>query len=393
MNPARKDSTGRQPGIFRLRPIHIATLGLLALVLLFPGCENAFGVYDQIQSERKQSGTDTFKNTSVRGLADDGASFYAAMAKVYTRDRSAGSAWSLLSISGSGGPETAYFANGIAGDGTDKVWIAASDPSSGTFLGVFEYSRSGASWTVYSTGLDSLTVDALYQANGTLFASVHKGTGTDTTYGLYYLSLGSFVSALDGASTDKAESAFIGVFYDTVTYWAATSKKVYTGNLAAMAVDSDAAGPTGKSLGGLAMNSVSDILVSTSGGDLYSHAKGGAWSHTSVKSGASLGDLVELPSSAGNLLAIENLGSTRGYFEYRAGTTLEGGASNALLSPIESDYATAVSGKPINAFLYVPATSPGKDTLLIGLSAQGSGGYSLYSNVYESSTWSGWEAE
>jgi len=57
--------------------------------------------------------------------------------------------------------------------------------------------------------------------------------------------------------------------------------------------------------------------------------------------------------------------------------------------PTASSYTTTVYTKPVLAIYY----SAAKNTILIGMAAQGTDTYALYSNTYSSAAWSGWTAE
>ncbi|HCO48047.1 MAG TPA: hypothetical protein DIT55_00820, partial [Spirochaetaceae bacterium] len=91
-------------------------------------------------------------------------------------------------------------------------------------------------------------------------------------------------------------------------------------------------------------------------------------------------------------LIIAKNDSSYGYFEYdaTASTTLIGNDAGAIFAPAASSYTTTVHQKPVQVIRYSGGTDK---TILIGLAAQGTYTYALYSNTYSGGVWSGWTAE
>jgi len=160
----------------------------------------------------------------------------------------------------------------------------------------------------------------------------------------------------------------------------------------ALTTESTPAG--GKTFGGIAVDSANKVLVTTTDGYIYSYSSG--WSAAAeLDAGIALGALVEVPinadAAAPYRFIVAKNDSSYGYFEYDAAApaTIIGNDAGAIFAPASSSYTTTVYQKPLQAIHY----SGAKKTLLIGLAAQGTSTYALYSNSFSGGAWSGWTAE
>lgn len=364
----------------------------IAAVLAFIGsaafwsCDNTFHVFDDIQTEVKQVGTDIFKNATVKALGDDGTNYYAAMAKIWYRPIT-GSEWKVLPI-GAGSGTTDYYAYSLVSGGAGAIYVAAEESGE---IKVYKGTAAGTTWTVISLGsLDGLNLDELYFANGNLFALAHNGTGSSIKYSLHY-SNGTVAFATTTLSNLSAP--LLGISYDgalTDNYFAPSSTKVYkfTGVTGAW---TDATPGSSKSFGGIAADNANKIHLSTQDGYLYTW-DGSAWSLAkTIKDKQTLGMIAEVkttPSPAVYRLLIAH--GNIGYYEFDGTTAIEGSDSGTAFGTPASAYTTTVYGKTV---LAVHSASTGNE-ILIGLASQGSStGYALYSNKYASGAWSGWSAE
>ena len=377
---------------------HAAALAVLLAVLVIASCDNSYGVLSSIQTEKAQVGTTLFKNATVKAVGVDLVNYYAVMSKIYFRSFAATS-WTLLPVNG----VSNYYAAGFASDATGRIWVASSDAAGTSFNGIYTSADGGSTWTeVTSTNLgagSTVSVDALYWAGDTLYALTHNHTAA--TYSLHYstgLSAFNDVTGLASMSRPVLDMAKVGL-----TYWALTQERVYTGSKTSMAADAVTGTPTGgiitsslgSVLGGMTVDSTGQVLVTRSDGILYTLNSGGsAWTPATVLDSVRLGVLAEVPTTTANLayrLLVAKHNTTYGYCEWNASTSTQaaGNDSSAVFSPTPSGYTTTVYDKPVTAIHYSSANG----TILIGLAAQGSDTYALYSNTYSGGVWLGWTAE
>jgi hypothetical protein len=360
-----------------------------AFALIFTACDNTYGVFHEIQTEKAQVGTDVFKNVTVKAIAEDATNYYAAMAKVFYKPL-AGGLWLVLPVGSAN--DSDYFCAGLASDGAGALYVAAADANDTSLKGIFKTTDSGANWTTLDkTGLGTKIVDALYFAGDTLFVVAHTDAGTGSTYDLLYWNGTAF--ATTGLS--NLDAPLLGVVKNASTYWAITAAKAYKGTTpAALTTDSTPTG--GKTFTGLAVDSSNNILVTTSDGYLYTYSSG--WTSVVVSADVALGVLAEMPASpTENRLIMGKYNSGYGYYEYVVAPPARYNGNEANTSafvPTASSYTTTVYTKPVRALYYSSATK----TLFIGLAAQGTDTYALYYNTYDPAAgtapyWSGWKAE
>ncbi len=378
----------------KIKQLNVAFLTILAVAasVAFAACDNSFGVFHEIQTEKAQVGTDVFKNVTVKALAEDGSNYYAAMAKVFYQPTGGGT-WTVLSVNG----DTDYYCVGLASDGAGTLYVATADKSTTALKGIYSTANSGSSWTKMDSGeFAAKIVDSLFYANGTLFAAAHTDTESSDTYYLYYWDTvtSSFLAATFPSALD---TSITGLVYGGSAYWAMTSGMLYTSTGSPFTFASDGTGGTpssAKTLCGIAADSSANVLVTTTDGYLYTYASS-AWSSDLLASSVTLGVLAEVPiddaASAYRLLVAKH-NSGYGYYEYDAVTKADpiaGNNADAIFAPTASSYTTTIYTKPVMAFHY----SATNKTLLIGLAAQSTDTYALYSNTVSGSTWSGWTAE
>lgn len=95
-------------------------MAAFASTAVFWSCDNTFHVFDDIQTEVRQVGTDIFKNATVKALGDDGTNYYAAMAKIWYRPM-AGGDWKVLPIAG----DSDYYSYSLVSNPTGAVIYVA----------------------------------------------------------------------------------------------------------------------------------------------------------------------------------------------------------------------------------------------------------------------------
>lgn len=372
--------------------ILLLAAGLSAGAALFlTACDNSYGVFHEIQTEKAQVGTDIFKNATVKALGGDGTNYYSVMAKIYARSTAAGSTWSVLSVNN----DTDYYCSGFASDDAGTIYVAASDTASTALKGIYSTIDSGTNWTRLDNASEfaSKIVDALYYANGKLFVEAHTETDTAATYALYYYD----GSAFQSAGLSGLDLPLKGLVYGDSAYWAITSSMVYTSATESgftSTTDGTSGTPSAaKTLAGIAADRLGQVLVTTTDGYLYTRASS-AWSNKLIASSVILGVLAEVPidsTPSGYRLMMAKHNASYGYYEYNATTeaVLQGNDSAAIYVPTASSYTTTIYTKPVLAIYYSTATN----TILIGMAAQGTDTYALYSNTYSGTAWSGWTAE
>lgn len=363
---------------------------VLALFILGAviSCDNTFGVFQSIQTEKKQTGTDVFLNANVKAVTEDGSNFYAAMAKIYFRPKVGSTGWNLLSVNNS----TNYFCNGIAGDGTSTVYAAISSSTDNSFLGIFKSTDGGSSWTaVTSTNLSGLAIDGMWLVNGALFVAAH-GSPAENNYKLYYDDGSGF--ALAGAGLGGLASGVLSVAFDGTSYWAAASSALYKGLTGSMTEEASAGSPKAetKTIGGICADTAAGkVFVTTADGLLYAHQTG-AWTKATVKTSLTLGPIAMPGNPSTDYLIIAKSDAYDGYSEFKpSDSTYTEGKDGILVNATASLYASTVYGKPVNSFY---GSKDGK-SFFIALSAQGTSTYGLYRTDFDSGTgkWSGWTAE
>lgn len=379
-------------------------LGALLLgSLLLAACDNTFGVFNEIQSEKLQEGTDIFLNKVVKAVGDDGTNYYAAMAKLYYRPVSGGS-WKVMPVNG----DSDYYCAGFAAyydstvPGSGVLYVATADSSSSTATkGVFKSTDSGSTWTRLDDGtvFRNQVIDAVFLAGGSLYVASHTGNEDASFYDLHTYDTGTpgFIPA-GIADSDTAVTAVVREGAGSGAWWAITADHVYTSaTQAGFAIDATANGPAvdGRTPEGLAADHLGRILVTTGEGYLYTRS-GGTWSKVLLDDEVPQGIVFEAPLDSGSppagyRILVAKHDATYGYYEFTAGGTvpLEGNDDNAVYAPTPSAYTTAVYMKPVIAFHYSKANG----RMLIGLAAQGRDSYALYSNSFSGGEWSGWTAE
>jgi hypothetical protein len=379
------------------------TLILASIILLASACDNSFGVFSEIQTEVRQVGTDQFKNALVKSVGEDGSNYYAAMAKVFKKAKTNGS-WAVLPV-GTGSPTTSYFSLGFAVDsGTGTLYAASGDLVDSALLEVVSSTDSGATWSALGSSAllagsgDARIVTGLFLSNSTLFALV-QNKSTQKYSLLYYDSVGTqnFASIAGLADLDLP---IIAVTHDGTRYWAATRSNLFTSTaVATFSADAFPGTPSGsKTIRGMARLSDGDLAVTTGDGQIYPFDAGtSAWGSAAVvNDGVDLGLALEVPvdptdGASAKRLILSKKDAGYGYYEWNASDSsrLLGNATGAVFSQPSSNYTTTVYGKPVLSMYF----SDSQDTVFMGLAANGTDSYALYSNTFTSGSWSGWTAE
>jgi hypothetical protein len=353
----------------------------LAAVLAFASCDNSFGVFQSIQTEKPQVGTSVFLNSTVRSVGEDATNYYAEMASIYYRPKSGGT-WKLLSVNGSSDEVAAMATN------SPNLYVALKNASTGVTSYIYKTSDSGVTWTSLGiTGFGTKQLYAMYSLNGTLFAATHS-LGTTPSYDLFYYNGTDFVSA--GATVSSLASSIDGLVWDGTNYWVMTSSQLFKGTLGVFTEEKTTGTPSSsKTLTGIAVDSANAIVVTTYDGILYKYASS-AWTSNTLDSGIKLGPILAVSGPSGEKrYAMGKHDTAYGYLEYNYTTNTLYGGDKGFLVPLASTYSTTSYGKPVIGF-YLMSDNV---TMFIAFSAQGTGTYSLYKNKFASNAWAGWTAE
>ncbi len=376
---------------------------LLASILAF-SCDNSYGVYKGVQGEKSQKGTTSFTKTQVSNAFRLGSNYYAATMTLNSK-AVGDSVWSTVAIAGT----TDYRLQSA---------VLAGDSSAGTIYALVETggtvnvyrSVDGATWTADLTlpaqtysGTSAFIFDALFSANGSLYAEGHAydstGASSASTYTLWYLNGTSFVHV--NAFSPAADKPLRGVVFGAGSYYFASADLLFNGSAAD---GSDAASAitaytdlSGKTISGISytkgISTAGALYVATSDGYLY---QGGNATGSSVAS-VPLTVVVQVPASATSdliLAGTDAIGTTPavGYYEGTFGS-LAIGSTNTQVALTASIFKSTVSTFPIHAFFYDPV----KTTVFVCVSPGSSSStyHGLYSSVWDPATakWSGWSAE
>jgi hypothetical protein len=425
------------------RAIYAASL-LLASILA-SSCDNSYSVFKSIEGEKKQNGTKVFQETTATNAFRLNNTYYASTGRLYSHavmtPVNDGNAWNQVNIGGhssytlrsvvlvSSTTPTIY---ALIETGTESA--SGSTGSYGTGVTVSLYSSTdGSTWTQIATpavpsplpasGSYTFLLDALFTANGQLYAEGNLAINTGGQYPasyfyLYYFNSASFQPVTPGSATTNAffptyqysssgnvtTCSIRGVGYDTNTsnYWFAASNGTSSGPYNELYSGTSADGSNAISVLGsfnfLDSNTIwqissagSYVYIATTTGYLY---QSGTATRDSVSSNP-LTCVVQVPSSSGNILlvgsdVVNSSYSPTGYYE---GTfnNLVSGSTNSIVSSTSSIFSTTVGIFPVHAFYYDSST--GNLFCCISPGDTSTSYYGLYVSNWNGSSWSGWSAQ
>jgi hypothetical protein len=388
------------------RPALCAASILLASVLLF-SCNNDYGVFSSVQKEKAQNGNSVFQETPVYNAFRLGANYYAATATLNTRSVVNAAGWKRVGI-GSG----AYTLRGavLVGSATTGTIYALVEASSSIVL---YQSSDGSNWTALPNALpaqtlkgsSAFTFDALYSANGKLYAESH-GPYDATPYigstGAFNLWLFNPIAQTFSTMHGNFAPALpvVGVVYDSANYWFASGDLLYSGPNAdaslSTSVSSTYAGLSSKTIWGLSFAGA-NVYIATQDGSLYQSGSSGGYL---INSSVPATQVVQVPATTGNSLLVgtdanaPGVVSGVGYYEGGYGAMAIG--SVGAVTGNSAIYNTTVSASPVHNFFYDPVyDGTGNSILFICVSpgTMSTTYYGLYSSVWNGSSWAGWSAE
>lgn len=401
------------------RAYSTAALGLAILLsVLASACDNTNGILSSIQTETASSSTtSTFYRSSVQTFARLGGYYYATLNAIYRRPAAsaAGSDWSLLSVGDLG---TNYYCRQLAVVGTTLYAVLRNKDTNQTMKGVYS-SDDGSSWTEVDTSFAAKDVEALYVANGQLFAVTNEGTSSTSSsnldkpkYYLYHFNSPNFekITTLDVA---YSSSWIPGVAYAGSTYWTAQGSAIYSG-------DGTNFSPSESTSNNGTCSSIaadtSRIYVGTTYGYIYgTNASTISWETAtpwgSGSSVAAVKALIYIPLAKGgtpNGMLVAGRGMQGddyssyyyGYYEVALGSSSTAGLSSSssylgdsssavLNGGTTSNYDTTTKYLFVNGFYY--DTTANRLFILNNSSMRKLSG--LWSNHWDGSLWTGWVTE
>jgi len=385
-----------------MRSLKRAFGALLVFALALQSCDNAYGIFSEVQKEIEQVGQDFFKKKSVSNIVSVSGNYYAATTILYSRPAAPGSSWSRMDIAGSS-DRCVY---GIAATATD-LYVSTDG-------GVFSYDGT---WTSIAApaytapaGMSFYT-DGIFAANNEVYVVGHLYDESDDTSINYYC-----LYLWNGASFDivptmhalifgaggvlEADETIRGVAYGGgANYWFAAEDHLY---YSANETMSGATPVTLSDIWSIGSTRSGDVYIGTASGTLYMN--GTADSKAVSTEGNPLSCVVEAPLNATDwkilvgteILDVDN--DTEGYFESQvalddlADTTFDAG-EDGLVAYSSSIYSTSVNDMPVHAFLYAGDLTEGSLFIAISSYASTKTHYGLYSSTWDGASWSGWQAE
>ncbi len=401
------------------RLVRAATIFLAAIIAL--SCNNAYGIFYNVQGEKAQTGTNTFQEVPVFSVFRFHNNYYASIATLQTSVVGQDN-WSMVPIGSP--PTTAYVLRAavLVGNATTGTIYALIEQETSTSLTVSVYSSTdAATWTpvtlppaLFPSASNPLidNFDNLFiTSDGNLYAEDHSYNPNSTnptnpfasTFLLYhYDPVGKLFSQV---STFLPGSASIrGVVFDGSNYWFAAEDLVCSG----ASSDGTGALPSSASFSGLALGAIWDI--SYTGGYVYVTTNNGYIYRNDGLTGANptsaaLTQVLEVPSASGPtlLLGSDTITTTAavGYFEGAWSSFTNGGSAvNYDIAGGSPIFTTTVSTFPVHSFYYdtvgfVDTSGVTQHPLFICVSPGNSSTsyHGLYMSEWNSTTWSGWSAQ
>jgi hypothetical protein len=384
--------------------ISITIASILAL-----SCNNAYGVFQSVQLEKKQVGTSVFQETTVYNVFRLNGYYYAATASL-NRTPVGEDSWSTLPINGS----TAYSLRSAVLAGSTIYVLIETGIEPNSTISVYS-STDGNTWGAplssqpgYSSPMNNY--DALFAtSDGNVYAENHSydPNPTDPTnpgnsiYTLYYFNGSVFVQAT--GVIPGTNMTIRGVVWDNTNYWFASEDKLYTGDKTGVMCSSvTSSGPFAGMNGtiwGISISSSNNLYVTTKNGYIYRNDEKSA-----NPVGLPLTQVVEVPSAAGQILlvgtdaipptSVISSAPAQGYYECNVGTFPNGFVSggSGVVDSNSSIYSTTVSIAPVHSFFYDGDATSGRLFVCVSPGTSSTSYYGLYESDWNGTSWSGWAA-
>jgi hypothetical protein len=365
---------------------------ILASLLTF-SCNNSYGIFEDVQGQTEQDGSDVFKKTATVTAFRLGDSYYASTSKLYRRSVD-GSHWSQVSIGGT----HSYFLRSVVLVGNSTIFALVGDKASDVKL----FSSSGGAWSRVNGLPSSIDFDSLFSANDCIFAVSHRFVSKESTetgtsyYSLYYSS--------DSGNSFNSVSKFIdlknktirGVVYGGGYYYFAAEDRLYKCATPDNSTETSLGKPPHRiwriSYTGTASGTKEHLYIGAVNGNLYRDDFSG---YEDVAS-SPLTAVIEVPTSNDKRILLVGTDAedtntpANGYYE-GVYTSLQHGPQNAIVAHSSSIYNSTVNDAPVHDLYWDSASND----LFICISPGSSNStfYGLYRSHFDGKNWDGWEAE
>lgn len=388
----------------------ICAAAALFASILIASCDNAYAVYQNVNQEKAQKGTNVFKETTCTNAFKFNGKYYATTAKLYSSDihsysSSESYSWSKVAIGG--GSSYTLRSAVLVGDATSgTVYALTGDDSSSVAL---YSSTNGSTWTSISLpsnpgSTGTFAFDALYSAGNHLYAEgnrnvTNKGTSTSTSYYYLYYYTGSgwgIVSNFSNLDSTPIRGVVADSDSSPSTFWFASTGQLYSNS------SYDGSGTFTSLYSNLSSRTIwalsyvnSALYVSTKDGYLYQDISGTFSSEHVDSSSRPLTKVAYVPYSGGNLLLVgtdtDDVDTAAvGYYEGSFGSLVLG-STNHYVASTSAVYSTTVSAFPVHNFFWDSANN----NLFVCISpgASSTSYYGLYESSWNSPSWTGWDAQ
>jgi hypothetical protein len=356
----------------------------LASILAF-SCNNSYGIFQDVQGQTEQNGSDVFKKTPVSTAFRLNDRYYAATAKLYSRGVS-DTSWTKVAIAG----DSSYFLRSVVLVGGTIYALTGAENSQ---IALFAY--VAGSWSQVGGIPGGKNLEALFTANNQLFAVSHsyvkiESTNTGTSYyDLYYFNGSSFVpvSGFTGL-TDTIR----GVAHDGVAnYYFASENSIYTATDETNTAGSTSVGSVPHSIWSISYAG-NHLYIAAQNGNLYRDG----FAEMEDVSSSPLTVVTEVPSGPATKIILVGTDTdsatdaAEGYYEGTYGS-LDVGSEEAIVAHSSSIYNTTVSSFPVHCLYWDPAA--GNLFACVSPGTSSNTYFGLYKTHWDGSSWDGWEAE
>jgi hypothetical protein len=391
--------------------------------LLVASCNNEYGIFQNVQDEVKQAGTEAFQKNAIKAFLPFGQYYFVAPGSYLYERASSGGTWTKVTALADG---SLYYCRGLVSTSSSRLYALIETGSSDSTAIALYSSSDGASWSKIDVGtpteplisnvselkLGSATYrkfyfDALFAANGELYLEGHvidSSTATHTNnYYLYRYSGGAFKNI--STVQLSAEEPLRGVAYFGSKYYFASLSHLLSGSSA----DGSDAASIVSSYSGLSSETIWGLSVA--GSYLYITTKSGTIYRSDTSTGLDIASIpltkvVEVPLSSSKKVILVGTDSPStsydaiGYYEASvdsstaftsSGYTFVTGG-NGTVTGKSSIYSTTISTFPVHDFYYLGDSSSGTLFACISPGVTSTSYYGLYSDSY-SGAWVGWSAE
>jgi hypothetical protein len=395
-----------------LRGLCAISISLISILAI--SCDNAYGIFQNVQQEKKQVGNTVFQETSVYNAFLLGSYYYAATATL-NRTAVGADVWSTVSINGS----TSYSLRSAVLDSVNNKIYALIETGIERSSTISVWSYDGTIWTGplssqsgYNSNLIS-NFDALFAAHGYVYAELHSYDPNSndptnpgpSTYTLCYYN-GSIFVPVSSLFSPGPNMTIRGVVWDGLNYWFASEDQLYC---ASDQTGTSAASPwpfasmSGTIWGISFVSSSSHLYVTTKSGYIY-RSTGPLYTDQKYTSpvGLPLSQVIEVPSSSGQILLVGtdsvpptttiSAAQAQGYFECNVGTFPSGfvGGGSGQVTSNSSLYSTTVSIAPVHSFYFDSVAN--RLFVCVSPGTSSTSYYGLYESDWNGSLWSGWTA-